>query len=187
MSKNFYDKECKHPIEAFYDPCYRTGDFYRISYINNNLPTGSPEFTDLLYSIIKRSDGKIIYFIDSLGNELKLKPIKFEKYLESSKYLFWFKTEDSHYIVYDEQGILLDKYDNLESINGIFYNHSDDLDLGVQLVSYSFSPNYKEKDNIINPLNYRDVEPMTEEEEEIVRIRSTTNPLYKPEYGVDSE
>lgn len=172
MSSNFYDKECKHPIKCFYDPCYRTGDYYKICYLNRDTPDSEcfdPE--DTLLSVVSRSEGKPIYFIDSLNNELKLTPVKVEKYLKTDKILIYFREEheDEEDLIYDTHSYLV--YGNINR-------------LGSHLVSYSFVSNYKEKDNIINPFSYENVTPWTDEEREIVRIRSTEDPYYKiEEYG----
>lgn len=175
MSSNFYDKECKHPIECFYDPCYRTGDFYKICYLNRNtFQSEKFDSEDTLFAVVNRSEGKPIYFVDSLGNELKLRPIKIEKYLTTGNYVFYFEDigkDDVIILTYDE--------------NASLYTISEDTkDYGMYLSSYSFVPNYKEKDNVINPNSYKDAEPWSEEEKEIVHIRSTIDPYYKiEEYG----
>ena len=190
MSKNFYDKECKHPIKCFYDPCYRTGDYYKICYLNrgfildeynilesnensvtftHNDSKNSYEYSDTLYAIVNRSEGKPIYFINSLGKELVLKPIKIEKYITSNKHLIHFEEVNTNMkLIYDEDGYLVELSDIDEYVN-----------YGYCLISYSFVSNYKEKDNIINPHNYQNVEPLTEEEKEIVHKRMYENPYYK--------
>lgn len=171
MSNNFYDKEYKHPIKCFYDPCYRTGDFYKICYLNRNaLGCESFDPEDTLFSVVNRSEGNIIYFVDSLGKELKLKPIKIEIYVAKNTPLLYFKDMDR-----DDNFLLI--YDSDASL--IVPDYTEDY--GMYLSSYSFVPNYKEKDNIINPHLYKDVKPWTDEELEIVRIRSTENPFYKCE------
>ena len=174
MSSNFYDKECKHPIECFYDPCYRTGDYYRISYLNRNtFQSEKFDSEDTLFAVVNRSEGKPIYFVDSLGKELKLRPIKIEKYLATGNYVFYFEDmgkENYFTLTYDENASL------------IISDYTEDY--GMYLSSYSFVPNYKEKDNVIHPHHYNNEEPWSEEEKEIVRIRSTKDPYYKiEEYG----
>ncbi len=172
MSANFYDKECKRPIECFYDPCYRTGDFYKICYLNRDTPDSECfDSGETLLSVVSRSEGKPIYFIDSLNNELKLIPVKIEKYLATNEVLIYFREDcdDEEELIYEVHSYLV--YGNVNR-------------LGSHLVSYSFVPNYKEKDNVINPNSYKDAEPWSEEEKEIVRIRSTEDPYYKiEEYG----
>ena len=170
MSSNFYDKECKHPIKCFYDPCYRTGDYYKICYLNRNtFQAESFDPADTLFAVVNRSDGAIIYFVDSLGKELKLKPIKIEKYLATGSCLFYFEdlNNDNFVLVYNEDA----------SLFAVDYTE----DYGMYLSSYSFVPNYKDKDNEVNVISYKGVEPWTEEEREIVRIRSTEDPFYKCE------
>jgi hypothetical protein len=190
MSKNFYDKECKHPIKCFYDPCYRTGDYYKICYLNrgfildeynilesnensvtftHNGYKNSYEYSDTLYAIVSRSEGKPIYFINSLGKELVLKPIKIEKYIASNEHLIHFVEVNTNMkLIYDEYGYLVELSDMDEYVN---YGHC--------LISYSFVSNYMEKDNIINPHNYQNVEPLTVEEKEIVYKRMYEDPYYK--------
>lgn len=170
MSANFYDKECKHPIKCFYDPCYRTGDYYKICYLNRNtFQAESFDPEDTLFAVVNRSEGEIIYFVDSLGNELKLKPIKIEKYLATGNYVFYFEDIDNDHFVltYNEDASL------------IILDYTEEY--GMYLSSYSFVPNYKDKENLINTHQYKDVEPLTDEEREIVRIRSTEDPFYKCE------
>lgn len=171
MSSNFYDKECKHPIKCFYDPCYRTGDFYKICYLNRDMPDSECfDPGETLLSVVSRSEGKLIYFVDSLNNELKLIPVKIEKYLATNSLLIHFRE------AYGEEDLIYDANSYLV--------YSDINRLGCNLVSYSFVPNYKEKDNVINPNSYKDAEPWSEEEKEIVHIRSTIDPYYKiEEYG----
>ena len=71
-------------------------------------------------------------------------------------------------LIYDEYGLLVDLTDIDEYVN-----------YGYCLISYSFVSNYMEKDNIINPHNYQNVEPLTEEEKEIVYKRMYEDPYYK--------
>ena len=190
MSKNFYDKECQHPIKCFYDPCYRTGDYYKICYLNrgfildeynilesnedsvtftHNDSKNSHEYSDTLYAIVNRSEGKPIYFINSLGKELVLKPIKIEKYITNNEHLIHFEEMNTNMkLIYNEYGYLIDLSDIDEYVN-----------YGNCLISYSFNPNYMEKDNITNPHDYQNVEPLTEEEKEIVYKRMYEDPYYK--------
>ena len=171
MSKNFYDKECKYPIKCFRDPCYRTGDFYKISYLNRGIidETSSCDYLDSLNAVVNRSAGKTIYFVDSLNNELILTPIKMERYIASGMLLFYFEdVARNTTLVYDGSAYLA----NIDELS---------YDYGIHLVSYSFVSNYADKDNAINPSLYTNVQPLTDEEKEIVSKRMYEDPFYKME------
>jgi len=181
---HYYDKEHTKKIEAFFDPCYRTGDYYSIAHLNRNYhfdnSDESYDFTDTLYAVVKRAEGKPIYFTDSNKQKIKLTPFKIEFYLNTSKYLYYFKTEDNQVICYDDNCFMagIPEYDKSGIVRfNIPYN-----DWGCYLVSYSFSENSENmKDNELNPYNYKDEEPMTEEEKDIVQHRMNGEPYYKQE------
>lgn len=174
MKRCFYDKECTKEIKCFYDPCYRTGDFYSKYYICDLLEYDT---SDNLYSIVSRiyDDKDIIYFED----EYNLYAMKFV-----CSIVIRVKNKRSYYICFDYNGesFVFDEHGyntELQLVNlSLIPKKKPKYEL-FRLVTYSFSPNYKDKDNEICPELYANVPPMSEEEKEIVKIRMTENPYYK--------
>lgn len=188
---NYYDAEHKHKIECFYDPCYRTGDYYRVSEITT--PTNAGEIADNLYYIFNRSEGSTIYFVDSAGKELRLKPIKLERFVSTNIVLLYFENEENgQVLVYDTDAHLIMVTDQNELktalLNADLIGQGRAENYAGSLVSYSFVENYSAMDKEINPAHYADAEPWSDEEKEIVEKRITENPTYKcEEYGKERE
>lgn len=183
MSIHYYDKEHTKKIEAFFDPCYRTGDYYSIAYLNRNChfdkSNESYDFADTLYAVVKRANTQPIYFTDSNNQKLKLTPLKIEIYMDR-KYLYYFTTEDNQVICYDDSCFMIGipEYDK----SGIVRFNIPDNEWGCNLVSYSFLENSENmKDNELSPNNYKDTKPLTEEELDIVQHRMNGEPYYKQE------
>ena len=179
---HYYDKEHTKKIEATFDPCYRTGDYYTISFLNRNYhfdkSDESYDYSDSLYAVVKRSDNKPIYFTDSNNQKIKLTPYKIELYLPTGKYLYYFTTEDNQLICYDDCCFMIGipEYSKTGDVKFNIPNN----EWGCNLVSYSFIENSEKlKDNELYPDRYKNVEPMTNKELDIVQHRINGEPYYK--------
>jgi hypothetical protein len=182
---NFYDKECKKEIKCFYDPCYRTGDYYTKHYVYDWYDIqskGSQE--DSLLGIVSRAynDPTYIWFVTGSGETVRF------KYLQTVT--FSSVSYKIHYILFESYEGKIHIFDSSGRNTYYTSRHSghlnweqipnNEIDLKLsKLVQYSFVENFMEKDNIINPECYNNVKPWSDEEREIVRIRSTTDPYYK--------
>lgn len=183
MKKCFYDKECTKEIKCFYDPCYRTGDFYSRNYIYDSFEGG--DISDSLFNIVKRCDklNQKLWCISSSGKE-----VCFEFILlihtyngENKNGLIVFKDSSGIFKIYNSDG-----YDTLKTLEytkegfNIKNLSSDKVDPHLfRLINYSFTEKFKDKDNEICPELYANVPPMSEEEKDIVKKRITEDPYYK--------
>lgn len=182
---NFYDKECTKEIKCFYDPCYRTGDYYTRHYVYDYYDLSSKGHNeDSLFCIVSRvsKDNTYLWFVTDSGDTVRLKYLQTVTFSSAS-----YKV---HYILLESDNGRVNIFDSGGRNTYYTSRHSghlnweqipnNEIDLKLsKLVQYSFVENFMEKDNIINPECYNNVKPWSDEEREIVRIRSTTDPYYK--------
>lgn len=207
---HYYDKEHTKKIESYYDPCYRTGEFYSVNYLNKGhrdfddfdvktetddsgktsctisyKGNESFEYSDTLYAIVNRGGFKPIYFVDSEGNELILLPTRIIIDVERQTPTFEFVEVDSNADYY-QFGATKYIYDNDGDL--IYAVPDMNTNKGRCLVSYSFISNYNDMEKDINPDFYKNSNPMSEEEKDIVKHRMNGEPFYKSDsYGAGND